>query len=923
VVFAISYLAFVVNSLDGATFWPWFRPIYRGLLVLGAMAFLINSFSTSFDLLVLISQVYGFVVMVATLIVITGGVTNRFPTSGYLLVAEIVALAGVGSFMLMMQEVLPAHQLTIYGMHWGILGEALLLSFALAAHTRIAQEQSFANLKRYQLLYENSTKGLFDYDIQRNELKCNKTFAKVFGYAELENLPKTGNPLLSFFPEYQGVLRGTLFQTGIVKDYEVIVNVRETQTQVWVAVTMRLVRDHTNKPIRIEGSMVDISERKLKEATQQSYKKLYNLSPQGLFTYAFKDRSFTCNNALARVFDFSDAEALIASNTPVAQFNEFTESYSNEELFSLLKQNGKVQHIETPIGSDKNNPQNKLAQRKWASISMELKRDADGKPESIEGSCIDITERKLREAAEKEKLLVASHNRAKIQFFASMSHELRTPLTSILGYSEAASSEEVKPSFIKNALGRIHHSGKQLLQTINDILDLSKLEAQKFDMERIQVYLYPLLEEIKDTIDPLSFEKGLDFSINYQVPLPKIFSSDPTRVKQVLLNLCSNAIKYTETGSVTLNVSCNTEQQLLIFEVEDNGVGLTAEQSATLFDVFSETNTVTTRNYNDTGLSLYLAKQLANKLGGDITVSSVYGEGSRFTFTAATDCLKNTEWLEHSPTEGTTTRSTVIPQLSGHLLYAEDNEMNQLLIKTIVEATGVQISVASNGKKALEMYDQHHFDLVFTDVRMPIMDGLELTKLLLEKNPQLPVVAITATLMDVELVELKAMGFKTVLRKPIDRKMIYTVMQQILSAKSQLPNEVADKKLNCPRVLVAEDNPDNQTLITVYLKKAQAEVVIVDNGAEALARALDEAFDLVLMDMQMPVMDGMTAVRALRNKGYEKPIYALTANDNPDAIRECMAAGCNGHLNKPLETAKLMAVIQGLAINGMEQTNGE
>ena len=779
IVMVMIYLAFVKQALNGATFWSGFKKLYRIVFGLGCVALLHNLFSTDFSMSAIVVQVYPGLVLPFTLVLIIMATRKKQPTAGYLLVAEIMTISGGTSYMLMIQGILPIHPITIWALHWGFASESLLLSLALAARTRIAQQQRQDALKNYEQLYEDSLQGFFQYYINEDRLSCNTSLAKMFGWDNKEEL--YANHQLQMFNEAfadQNVAR-IISQSGSITGYECLVTSPKLNKPVWILLNAQLIKDHEGKYLRIDGSM------------------------------------------------------------------------------------------------------------------------------------IDITDRKQAEQAELDRATADNKNAAKSQFFASMSHELRTPLTAILGYSETAIPPDVSSQQKQNSLEIIHRSGKHLLQIINDILDLSKVEAQKLDVERIQVYLFQLMEEVSDTLTVLSRQKNLYFTIHYQYPLPKIFTSDPTRIKQVLLNLCGNAIKFTESGGVSVDVSCSKEQQTLTFAIKDTGFGLKPEQVDNLFEAFTQADASTTRNYGGTGLGLYLSKQLAQKLGGDIKVASIYGTGSSFTFTVATANLNNAEWLAGS------LQTITVPKLSGSVLYAEDNLDNQNLVKAIVEKTGATITLVSNGKEALEACAQQTFDLVFTDIRMPIIDGVELTKALLERYATLPVVAISATLIDKEIEEFRAVGFKEMLRKPVERKAIYAVLTEYLNPSSPV-SKTTDLTIPHPtnkplRVLLAEDNLDNQELIKIHLKRAGAEAIIANDGGEALAKALTEEFDLILMDMQMPNMDGLTAVRYLRARGFTKPIYALTANETVEGMQACENAGCDGHLSKPLDAVRLTALISEIA----------
>ncbi len=784
VIMSLFYLSFVVSALNGATFWPRFKFVYRIFIGMGSIVLMHNWLSSDFNRVSIVLQLYSGLIFLVNLVLIISAVRMKQPTARYLLIAEMVAISGGTGFVLMLHGIVPMNMLTSWGLHWAYVCEALLLSLALAARTRIAQQSAIQHLQNYESLYQNSIEGHFQYLPKSGTAKCNHAMATLCGYDSADAFIADNRITQLTDEETKSRLGELLLAKGTVTDFEAQITHQQTQKPVWVSVNMRLVKDNQGQPDYVEASVVDISERKLKEQ---------------------------------------------------AEFNRAAAEYKNA---------------------------------------------------------------------------------AKSQFFASISHELRTPLTAILGYSETAMPLDVSIHQKQSALEIIHRSGNHLLQIINDILDLSKVEAQKLDVEQIQVYLLALMDEVRDTLTILARQKNLFFTVHYHYPLPKIFTSDPTRIKQVLLNLCGNAIKFTETGGVSVDVSCSKKSQTVSFTIKDTGFGLKPDQVDNLFGAFTQADASTTRNYGGTGLGLYLSKQLAQKLGGDISVASVYGEGSTFTLTVATADLDNVEWLDGSHAEHST---TTVPKLSGSVLYAEDNRDNWALVKTIIEKTGATVTMVSNGKEALDACANHLFNLVFTDIRMPRIDGVELTKALLAMNATLPVIAVSATSCDQNKAEFKGVGFKKMLRKPIDQKAIYEILIEYLpshtenGSKSTNKSPTKNAETKTLRVLLAEDNMDNQDLIQILLKRAGAEVLIANDGFEAIANALNDDVDLILMDMQMPNMDGLTAVNYLRGKGFIKPIYALTANETAESIQECKDAGCDGHLSKPLDTGRLTSLINEIA----------
>lgn len=393
-------------------------------------------------------------------------------------------------------------------------------------------------------------------------------------------------------------------------------------------------------------------------------------------------------------------------------------------------------------------------------------------------------------------------NKAKSQFLANMSHEIRTPLTAIIGFGELLNNGVIQEKNEQaKATGTIVRTGNHLLQIINDILDLSKIESGRLDVELIPASPVEIIYDTKILIDVQAQEKGLDFDIKIEPPMPKQILTDPTRLKQILINLCSNAIKFTDHGSISIQASCSYEDETMTFKVVDTGIGLTLEQQGKLFKSFTQADASTTRRFGGTGLGLYISRQMAEKLGGSIHVQSTSGKGSCFTVTVETGPIE---------TEQTTTEVE---------LFGDDQ---------------------------------------VTD--------------------------------DVELILL-------------------------------------DIKNLAGKILIAEDNPVNQQLITLYLRSDNITCTVVANGKLAIDKVLSDKYDLVLMDMQMPVMDGMEATRSIRQAGNNTPIIALTANHSQEDKDRCFASGCDGFLIKPINQPEFYKTISNFLNssenNGDATTNNE
>lgn len=419
--------------------------------------------------------------------------------------------------------------------------------------------------------------------------------------------------------------------------------------------------------------------------------------------------------------------------------------------------------------------------------------------------------------------------RTKSEFLAIMSHEIRTPLTSIIGFAEALSEGTILRDERLKLTSTIIKNGKHLLSIINDILDISKVEANKMEFEKTYFSPAELVSEVEEIIKGQFIEKGIQFYIEYDFPIPSKICNDPLRTKQIILNLCSNALKFTKAGKVVVKLHADTENELMYFTVIDSGIGLTIEQINKVFDAFTQADSSTTRKFGGTGLGLSLSKRFAEKMGGTITVESLLDIGSQFCLSISTGKIDQQQLIIGEPE---------LPQkidyqklqhdysrlVKGSILIVEDNPDNQQLLSILLSGVGADIDYAENGQKALTKGLNKHYDLIFMDIQMPVMGGLEATKLLRKNNYKKPIVALTANAMKSDYDMCIAAGCDGFLTKPIDKDEIFQTIYKYLNVETETKNF---EKISAG--VYANRSEKIQELILKFIKGLPGKVEKIEN----------------------------------------------------------------------------------------------
>jgi len=784
----------------------------------------------------------------------------------------------------------------------------------------IAERKRFEHTLRetealHHSLVESLPLNIFRKDLEGRIRFANQRFCDTVGRPLDELVGKTDADL---FPrEYAEKYRSDdarVIETGQVLE-DVEEHRRPDGSLIYVHVLKAPLRDAEGRIIGVQGMFWDVTARKTAEAALEQERTLLHALmdhlPHNIYFKDAESRFTRINKAMADYVGLSDPREAIGKT----DFDLFTEEHAQQARSDELE----VMHSGRAIVDKEEKETWPDGTATWVSTTKLPLHDERGRVIGTFGISRDVTERhRAAEALRAAKEAAEAANRAKSVFLANVSHEIRTPMNAILGMTELVLSTPLTGEQ-REFLGVVRESGEALLSVINDILDFSKIEAGKLELERS---VFDVREMLGDTMKSLAVRahaQGLELACRIHPDVPEMVLGDRVRLRQVVVNLVGNAVKFTESGEVVLEVkrdSSEDHEVVLHFIVSDTGIGIPENKLAAIFEMFEQADSTTTRRFGGTGLGLAICARLTELMGGRIWVESRVDRGSRFHFTARFETV-----AEHTgpPSAG---RPDAI--LGMRVLAVDDNTTNRRILEEILTSWGTRAASASSAADALALLHEARregdpFRLVLVDVQMPVADGFDLVEQIKQHEELQSTVIMMLTSSDQpgDVERCERLGVACYVRKPVKQSELFDAIMMAIGA-SELDRVEAVPPAAAAGgrpllVLLAEDSLVNQKLATALLRRQGHHVVVANNGKEAVDAATSREFDAVLMDVQMPEMDGFEATAAIRLRekqtGRRVPIIAMTAHALKGDRERCLEADMDDYVSKPIRSQELFRTL--------------
>lgn len=773
--------------------------------------------------------------------------------------------------------------------------------------------------EKYKSLTHQIPVGVYRTTPEGKILYASPATAAIFGYENVEELCKI--PVMHFYGDPEERER-QMFQRNekavLSSEFKLIT---KQGKEIWVRDTGNAILDKNGEIAYFDGIIEDITgEKQVKEALAYEEYLLRTIMDNVPDCIYFKDtqcRFTRVNKEMVKKFEVKDESEMLGK----MDSDFFTEEHARmafEDEQEIMR-TGQVLKRE-----EKETWQN--GRLTWTLTAKMPMRDKDGRIVGTFGVSRDVTARKVSEESLKlSKKVAEKADKAKGEFLANMSHEIRTPMNSVMGMTDLLLEMGLNREQ-KEYAEIIKQSSASLLDIINDILDFSKIEAGKLELENRNFNLRNVLENLIDTLALKADNKDLELIFLVKPEVPSLFHGDPGRLRQVLMNLLGNAIKFTHHGEVTLQVELDREETddwiLLRFTVADTGIGIGKNKIQGLFDAFTQVDGSAARKYGGTGLGLTISKQLVEMMGGTIAVKSRMGKGSTFSFTVR---------LKKRPEQGTGKKKETVKSLrGGRVLVVENNEMSRNVLENMLTSWECRYNTASDADDALEKLRKaarsgEPFDIAVINMQMPGTDGETLGIRIKQDNllKNISLALLTSIGRRGDAARLEKEGFGAYLTKPVKESQLHDFLMILMGRKPvETPlhrpiitrYSVEEDRKRAPRLLLVEDNLINQKYALKVLDKIGYRADVASNGLEALKAMESTSYDLVLMDVQMPEMDGLETTKHIReNEGKMSkgrcPIIAITAHALKGNREKCLDAGMDDYISKPVKPVKLAETI--------------